>query len=207
MFYVKSSESRSIAERQALYPLLLDADWDSIGLSLRGFHDVTATRRAGGRFNIQHGSNWLARLMARMIRLPKAGLDVPSQVTIRCEPSADVPAGWVEVWERDFGGQKLSSLQWIDSDGGLVERFGRIELSMTIRAENGGLFFDAVRAGIALGRLRIAIPRWFAPRVEGRASCAPLPDDGFGLSVKLFHPIVGLVFAYEGRVAPMDVNP
>lgn len=146
MIDITDADSGPNAEQQALYPVLLGADWNSIGASLRGFHGGVATRRAGGRFNIQHGSNWLARVMARMMRLPAEGSDVTSRLTIRGEPRADVAHGWMEIWERDFGGQKLTSLQWIDSGGGLVERFGRVELSMTIRAENGGLFFKMVRA-------------------------------------------------------------
>jgi Domain of unknown function (DUF4166) len=200
-------DSSFAGEPGALYPLALGEDWHSLDAGLRCFHGVTTARYAAGAFNIQHGSNWLARLLARILRLPAAGVGVPIQVAVHCEPRPKLPHGLVEIWDRNFGSRRLISKQWIDSAGLLVERFGLMELSFMLRAENGGLCFDGTRASIAAGWLRVRMPRWLMPRIEARVACVASPGSGFAVSVRLFVPVLGLLLAYEGCVIPGSAKP
>lgn len=200
-------DSSFASEPGALYPLALGKDWHSIDAGLRCFHGVTTTRYAAGAFDIQHGSNWPARLLARMLRLPAAGLGVPIKVAVHCEPRPELPHGLVEVWDRNFGGRRLTSQQWIDSAGLLVERFGPVEFCFVLRAENGALCFYGTRLSIAVGWSRVRMPRWLTLRIEARAACVPSPGSGFVVSVRLLLPMLGLLLAYEGCIAPGDAKP
>lgn len=205
--YTSSYTSSLASEPGALYPLALGKDWHSIDAGLRCFHGVTTTRYAAGAFNIQHGSNWPARMLARILRLPAAGLGVPIKLAVHCETRPELPHGLVEVWDRNFGGRRLTSQQWIDSAGLLVERFGLMEISFMLRAENGALCFYGTRSSIAAGWLYVRTPRWLTLRVEARAACVPFPGNGIAVSVKLLLPVLGLLLAYEGCVAPGSAPP
>jgi hypothetical protein len=196
----------SSAELHALYPLALGEDWRNMDAGLRRFHCVTTPRHAVGVFNIQHGSNWPARLLASMFRLPAEGPGVPVSVAIHCEPRPQLPHGLVEVWDRTFGGQRLISRQWINSAGRLVERFGLMELDLMLSVETGALCFNSAGAAIAFGPLSVKMPRWLAPRVEARVVCLPSPASQFAVSVRLFHPILGLLLSYKGSIAPTDTQ-
>jgi len=195
------------SEPRALCPFAMGKDWNGIDAGLRRFHGVTTPRYAAGAFNIQHGSNWPARMLARILRLPAAGLGVPIQLAVHCEPRPELPHGLVEVWDRNFGGRRLTSEQWIDSTGLLVERFGLMEISFILRAENGALCFYGTRSSIAAGWLRVRMPRWLTPRIEARAACVPSQENGIAVSVRLLLPVLGLLLAYEGCVAPGSAKP
>ena len=195
-----SGESAFAAELVPLYPLALGDDWNSLDASLRRFHGVVATRHAAGTFNVKHGCNRGARRVARILRLPAAGLGVPVHLAIRCEPRQHLPHGLVEIWERNFCGCTLTSHDWIDSAGLLVERFGLLELSLRLHVQNGALCFSGIRVSVVVGRLRLRLPRWLAPIVDARTSGVSSPEGGFAVSVKLSHPMFGLLLAYEGWV-------
>jgi hypothetical protein len=197
----------SSAELQPLYPLALGENWPNMDAGLRAFHGVTTPRHAVGVFNIQHGSNWPARLLASIFRLPAEGQAVPIRVAVHCEPKPKFPHGLVEVWDRTFGRRRFISQQWINSAGRLVERFGLVEFDLTFSVDAGALCFNSAGAGLALGLLRAKMPRWLGPRIAARVACLPSPASKLAVSVRLYHPILGLLLSYEGSIAPTDTRP
>lgn len=107
------------------------------------------------------------------------------------------PAGDGERWLRAFGDRPLHSAQWRSGDL-LVEGLGLVQCWFRLHAEGGALVFEHVRSTLGLRGLGLPLPRWLAPRIEGRAG--PLRDE-VHVDVRIFAPIAGLLVAYEGRVA------
>src|SRR5262249_21079516 len=125
-------------------------------------HDSDGTVHAVGVFQVRHGSNRLARTLARLARLPAAGeaVDVRLQVTAREES---------EEWRRTFAGHPLVSMQSYRPDGRLdgvmVERMGIIEMRFRLEVTGGALNYHTVGAAVRFGSLHIPLPSWFSPCV------------------------------------------
>jgi len=103
--------------------------------------------------------------------------------------------GQCEVWERDFDGLRVASVQ--RPDGLLLaEVFGRLAICFRLESQDGGLRFVQERAQVRLGAIHLLIPSIVAPRVS--ASETPVGDNGFKANVSVRVPVVGLILAYEG---------
>lgn len=138
-----------------------------------------------GVFVVRWGSNLAARALARVLRLPRPGEDVPVRVHILRTPGR-------ERWVRWFGERRIESVQFL-SRGELVERVGPLRLRCRLETSDGALRF--VHTGASLGLVRL--PRAIAPRVESRV----VELGGLmHVSVRVEAPLVGTVFAYEGCV-------
>ncbi|WP_437313306.1 DUF4166 domain-containing protein [Sorangium sp. So ce385] len=175
----------------ALYPALLGAAWAALAPPVQALHAGGA--RARGRFRVRRGRGLAARLLAALLRMPAAAEDVV--VTLAVEPSGDG-----ERWIRSFGGRLLCSSQWRSGEL-LVEALGLIQCWFRLRAEGGALVFEQARSTFGLRGFGLPLPRWLAPRVEGRAE--PSRDE-VRVDVRIFAPIAGLLVAYEGRVTGED---
>ena len=74
------------------------------------------------------------------------------------------PEGDELVWRRDF-----------EIDGGrIAERRGPIELRLRVTVHDGGIEYRCDGARLRVGSLRIPLPSFLAPRVEGRVYEGPL---------------------------------
>ncbi|WP_437826707.1 DUF4166 domain-containing protein [Sorangium sp. So ce1153] len=171
----------------ALYPALLGAAWAALALPVQRLHAGGA--RARGRFRVRRGRGLAARLLAALLRMPEAAEDVA--VTLVVEPSADG-----ERWIRTFGARLLRSSQWRSGDL-LVEALGLVQCWFRLRADGGALVFEQVGSTFGLRGFGLPLPRWLAPRVEGRAEAA---SEEVHVDVRIFAPIAGLLVSYEGRV-------
>lgn len=176
----------------SLYAALLGPAWATLAPEVRALHAGGAEAR--GRFRVLHGAGWLARVLARVLRMPPAsdGIDV----TLLVER---LRGG--ERWTRWFGDRRLRSLQW-SRRGQLVEGYGGVQCVFRLEAEGGALVFRQVGARVGLRAVALPLPRWLAPRVQGRASPG---DDGVRVDIRIHAPLLGLIVAYEGCVAPAGV--
>src|SRR5262249_40026359 len=82
------------------------------------------------------------------------------------------------------------------SDGGLLERFGWLELRLRLTAAEGTLRYEPAGAALRLGRWRLPLPAALAPTV--RAVEAPGADGATRVNVEVALPGVGLLIAYDG---------
>src|SRR5215475_9681357 len=145
-----------------LYPKLLGASWSDLDSAIQRLHDSDGTVRAVGVFQVRHGTSRLARILARLARLPAAGeaVDVRLQVTAR-EKS--------EEWRRTFAGRPLLSIQYYRPDGRLdgvmVERMGIVEMRFRLEVAGGSLNYQTVSAGLRFGSLYVPLPYWLRPCV------------------------------------------
>ena len=90
-------------DRAPLYRRVLGEAWNSLPAPLQVMHDVTSERIADGVAVIERGSGWLARLAAFILRLPRAGRDIPIIVSFQARRG-------FEYWQRDFAGRSFSTV-------------------------------------------------------------------------------------------------
>jgi len=148
-----------------------------------------------GAFDVRWGEGRLARALARLTGLPRAGGQVPTELEVT--PDADG-----EIWQRRFGSDFLTTRQW-EENGRLMERAGRFELGFRLEASNAELVFQQTRAWLRLGPARLPLPRWLAPRVRARAGPAS-GAEGMQVRVEVSLPGVGVLCSYQGSLLRME---
>ncbi|HEV3492360.1 MAG TPA: DUF4166 domain-containing protein, partial [Reyranella sp.] len=143
--------------------------------------------KAEGRSTVERGSGTLARLVALVLRLPKAAADTPVSVQFDASDGA-------ETWTRTFGDAAFSSRQsagrgrWA---GLLCEQFGPLTFAMTLALEGGRLSL-ALRHWSAFA---ISLPMQWGPR----AIAYETAEAGrFRFHVEISHPLTGLIVRYRG---------
>ena len=181
-----------------LYPKLLGAAWASLDDAVRRLHAWGAPVHAVGVFRVRRGSNWLARTLARLGRLPAAGEAVDIQLVVTARADG-------EEWRRTFAGRPLVSLQYERPDGLLAERMGLTEMRFRLEAIGGALAYETTSAALCLGWLRVPLPRWFGARV--RAWERPVGDgDQINVSVEVELPLLGRLIAYDGSLTRVNAQ-
>ena len=178
---------------EPLYRRVLGARYDEMPAPLRHMHDVRDRRAARGRASVERGKGVAARLIAWAFRFPRAGADVPVEVTLTARRGG-------EVWERRFAGRKMVSIQEAGRgamDGLLIERFGPFAFSMTVTVVDGRLRLD-LRDGWLIG---IPLPRLIHPHITAFEHDA---DGRFNFHVDLGLPLVGRIVRYIGWLEQAD---
>lgn len=181
----------------ALYARLIGGSWTEVGEPLRLIHAAGMPVRARGQVRIEHGRNPLARIIARILRLPKPDAAAPVLLTISV-------LGEEEIWHRSFDGRCLDTRQYESSDSSLAERFGVLEFRYRLAPSGGSLLYAQREAAFRLGPLRLRIPARYAPRVEARED--PAGDTRFTVNVRVVLPGVGPLIAYRGTMVVQDGN-
>lgn len=179
-----------------LYPLALGEAWESLPGPLRALHDPSPALDAEGRFTVTRARSPLARLVLALAGMPPAGIDLALRLVIRAQRDH-------QVWDRDFGGFGMRTVQTLLPDGRMSERRGAMELLFHVAAEPAAIVYRPAGARLCLGPLRIPIPSWCGPRVEARAWCAP-GASVMHVSVSISAPLLGPLVTYGGALAPIE---
>jgi hypothetical protein len=181
-----------------LYQTLLGDSWSDLNVAVRRLHDSGETVRAVGIFRVRHGSNWLARAMARLGRLPAAGeaVDVWLQVTAR---------EGAEEWRRTFAGRPLVSAQSNRGSGLLVERMGIMETWFRLEAVGGALKYQTVSVALRLGSLRVPLPFWLSPYFTAWEKAVD-DTNQIHISVDVTVPLLGRLIAYDGILTQVEAQ-
>ena len=174
--------------RAGLYERLVGEGWGGLDEPVRRFH---LCKSGAGTFAVRRGEGRIARIVARLLRLPRGGEAVPLLLSVE-------PHGGGERWRRTFAGKDFVTEQNEHAARLLAERTGPFELLFRLNVEGGALAYRHAGAALRAGRLRLNLPRILAPRVEAweRADeCG-----GVRVSVCVTAPLVGLLIRYEGLV-------
>jgi hypothetical protein len=142
----------------SLYERILGAAWDALDESLRRAHTVERKMTACGDFEVRSGAGRLSRLLARMLRLPRAGRR-EGRLTV-------TPIGTCERWHRQFGSEALVSIQSGLGPGLLAERFGCVEFRFALEIAGTALRYRQLGAHVRIGRMALRIPEAIGPVVE-----------------------------------------
>lgn len=176
---------------QCLHARILGTAWQSVPGVLRAVHGAGPKLTITGAASITRGRGVLARLLARIMRFPAAGENVPVSVTFERHGDCD-------QWTRDFGGQEFSSTFTAGSgryEHLLCERFGPLTFGMA-------LVPDANRLNLVMRRwsfLGLPLPRSLMPSGDSHEFAK---DSQFRFDVEVRLPLAGFVIRYRGFLAP-----
>ncbi len=180
----------------SLLPAYLDdAEWAALPGVVEAIHRPGAVR---GTVAVRHGSNAIARFVARCLRFPppSEGVAVELQVTALEPERALGPMSWA----RTFGTRRMApSIQEITLRG-LRESYGPFACEMMVYAMEGGVRYEPVGGSVRMGRWWMPLPTRIAPRASAEVRAR---GDAAWISVTLALPGIGAVLGYEGEVAPV----
>lgn len=171
----------------SLFRRLLGPAMDGLPPSLLAVHDAANTVVLTGTARVWRSRNPVARLSCELMRLPRAGSDVP--VTIRFTRTSDG-----EIWQRDFGGRTYAS-RLSARRGRMVERMGPATSVFRLSVEADALVLELT----AFSFLGVPLPAFLRPR------CRAVERDTGGLfsfDIPAGLPWLGPVIHYSGRLAP-----
>lgn len=171
-----------------LYARLVGDGWGGLDEPVRRLH---LRARGAGNFAVRRGTGRVARVVARLMRLPPSGESVPLLLSIE-------PHGGGERWRRNFAGREFVTEQGEHAGPLLSERAGPFELLFRLSVEAGALLYRHEGAAVRVRGLRVRLPRLLAPRVEAWER----GDEGGGVRVAVCvtAPLAGLLIRYEGLV-------
>jgi hypothetical protein len=155
----------------------------------------TGTLRGAGWFTIRHGERGPSRLLARLMRLPSAGNDVPVKLVV-------TPHERGEQWHRTFGPTPFITEQRA-VEGLMVERIGPTEVRYRLEVAGGALYYRHTGTALRLGPIRLPLPHWLAPHLTARESAMP-DEKSTHISVKVTLPLIGLLISYKGYIEIQD---
>ena len=177
----------------ALYPRVLGSSWLELAAAVRRAHlnPGEVSLRGTGSFQVRHGTGRPGRLLAWLLRMPPATETAKTRLVV-------TPLGRGERWERSFDDRFLVTTQREAREGGLIERFGMLELRFRLEVQDGALLFRQVGAELRSGPLHFPIPQRLAPRVEAWEEGAGPDTTHVGVAVTV--PVIGRLISYEGHI-------
>lgn len=184
---IRTRIDERLPESPILFERLLGSRWKALPASVRAVHSG-APLPMSGRATARIGTNLPARLLRRLLGLPRSGRH---DLSVTLESDADG-----ETWTRRFGSARLSSRLTDAGPLGLFEeRFGPVRFAFDLRDVSAGVSWRL--CGWRLGGIRL--PLALAPHVRAGA------EDAGGLyrfRVVVAHRWTGLLFAYRGTLVP-----
>ena len=178
-----------------LYARIMGSSWNDLGEPLQCLHGSESTVRAAGHLRIERGLHPLARLFARLLRLPHPNASADVRLVIAHGRDG-------EHWVRTFDGRRLDTWQYPWHDG-LAERFGVLEFRFRLLVSGGSLSY--AHADVFLcWPVRLRIPERWAPCVEARED--PRGAKRVQVDVRVRLPRVGLLISYAGIVEVTDTR-
>ncbi len=179
-----------------LYRDILQDRWNEVNPKVRKSHLSGEELHADCCLDVVGSSNFLGRIIGRLVSLPASMNSAPVHLLIRSSPEG-------EIWERSFPDCRLNSVQFPSSDGSLVDRFGIIAFSFRLETCNGGILHHHTGTYLIGGRFHLRLPRFASPRIISHEEPDP-GEDASRISVSLSLPVLGHLLTYSGIVRPMS---
>lgn len=185
----RPGNARAAIHPTSIYPRLLEGAWEAVSESVREAHFDGREVHLEGDLDLEVGRGLLARLLRRLLGLPR--------VAGRVRAALEIAGDWREErWFRTLGSWRLLTVQ--SCGGGLLcERFGPLELRFALFPSGGGLRYRQRAARLRLGGLAFPLPRRLAPAVAARE----MPGKERGttrIHVRLGAPLAGFLLSYRG---------
>lgn len=165
---------------ETLYSRLLQEQFTQLPALLQHFH-LQAGQRWQGRSEVVWSQSQLLRALLRLAGMPRAGSDVPLEVTVELR-------GHTEIWRRSFAGRKMRSDQRL-SPRGLYETAGPWGLDLDCAVQDSTLVLHN-RVTRILG---LPLPSGLGLAVEGKEW-----EEGGS-----FHFDVSIGFRFGQRIFPL----
>ncbi|KMO10683.1 SDR family oxidoreductase [Methylobacterium platani] len=174
-----------------LYRDVLGPAFDALPAPVRALHDGAGSRRWTGSARVRRGSGPVARLVCGLVGFPEPGRDVPVEVVF-------APEAGGERWTRTIGNKTFASVQEAGTGRDrylLIERFGIAAFALALVHDGDRLLFVPRRWSL----LGVPMPRFLLPSGE---SVETERDGRFAFDITVRAPLVGLIVAYRGTLAP-----
>jgi hypothetical protein len=175
-----------MSSAEPLFERALGTTFRQMPAVVRELHRPRGATSFEGIGQIDGAANFVAALAAWLFRFPRAGIDVPVEVTI--EPHANH-----ERWQRRFGRAGFTSILAIDTRTcQLTERFGPVRCTLKIECHADGLDMriDAARL------LGLPLPRFLTPWTRAYER---IDQEGrFTFDVEIGLPGIGRLVRYRG---------
>jgi hypothetical protein len=165
-----------------LYRTILGTKFERLAPVLQEFHDKANS--AEGVFTVTHDPRILSKILVRVMRLPRAGTNLPLKLEVTTESGS-------ETWIRQLGVSKLVSHQ-SEHEGYLIERTGPLKFRFKVSESNGGM--DFVQDGCSI--LGIELPQALSPIVNAKIT----PNSGGWhviVAISIFR--LGTICQYDGE--------
>lgn len=172
-----------------LYRKVLGTAFAELPDQVRAIHEGTGTRKWAGQAEVRRGKGWGAHAIAWLLGFPGAADRIPVSVSFS-------PHQGGELWTRNFGGRKFTSIQECGTgrnDYLLVERFGPISVALALVLDEGRLFLVPRRWSL----LGMPLPAFLLPR---GTSFETQENGKFRFDVEISLPVLGLIVAYKGEL-------
>jgi len=177
-----------------LYRRVMGEAWQRLAPPVQALHGGSGQTRFAGTFNVKRSNSALVNILMKPMALPDAGSAVPLTLVIAAGDQG-------ETWQRTFAGKPLITEQVAADSQRIRESVASGYLWFRPGEDAGCLVFDQVAFAAKLGPLVIPIPGWLAPRVTVREE-AVVGKTGVHATVRVAHPLLGLLIEYEGYVEP-----
>ncbi len=129
--------------------------------------------------------NFLARMICRLLKLPKAGTKV--ELRVEADHQADIV-----YWNRNFAGQQMNTRFRRQGDY-VYESLGPVKLFFYLENKNGALIYNLKR--VALWGMRL--PLFIAPKLSAfEKACA----GKYSFKVLISLPVIGKLIEYHGEL-------
>jgi hypothetical protein len=156
-------------------------------------HATTPRVVAVGTGTVTRGTNFLSRLLAKVHRLPAAGVDRPLTVTFETAKNG-------ERISRSYPDATLTTHQSAGGPVGsllLAERFGPFALSIRLSADEQGIDFALI--GVRWHGVRLPRSAWPRLQASERAD-----GETYRFHVRIDLPLLGRLIEYRGalRITP-----
>ncbi len=172
-----------------LFGRLLGAKFDALPEPIRSMHAVSSLQASEGHCTVARGRNRIARLIAALLRLPSDCPEAQIQVYMHRH-------GASEAWERRIATRSfVSRLRGLDGRH-VVETIGPVAFHFELLA-NASKLSMVLRGARIFG---IAWPERLWPRISAHETVV---DGKFHFDVSAALPLIGLVVAYHGTLAPV----
>jgi hypothetical protein len=174
-----------------LYQRLMGDAWTLIAPPIRAMHTTDGSFHVRGRFDIEHGEHAVARLIARILDLPRQGASVDTRLAVTAGAAG-------EQWLRTFDGRRLETRQFTPDGCELVERFRVLEVRFLLQSSGESLDYVQRSSAIAIGHVRVPLPKVCAPHVDARED--PAGPGAIRVHVRVTLPAIGTLIVYQGLI-------
>jgi Domain of unknown function (DUF4166) len=172
-----------------LYRRIIGSAWSNLAEPVQRFHLIDGEVCFHGNFSVGHGTNFLARLLVRLLQMPDAGQNLNTCLVVTALADG-------ERWRRTFGESDFVTEQH-ECDGNLHEYLGMMEFCFHLDVFRGVLIYQHSKTALRFGSLRVPLPRLLAPRIVA-SEWAPANESRVHGSVRVTAPIIGLLITYKG---------
>ena len=176
----------------ALYQLIIGDDWRNLDTAVQRLHSGGRVTRGTGSFTVTHGKRRLARLMAKILRMPAVGENINVSLVVTAHPGG-------ERWHRTFAGKPFITEQRDDDCKFLVERNKGVDVWFRLAVIDGALLYQQTKAALNIGPWRLPLSRRLSSYIVATERAAA-DKSSVQVSVHVTAPLIGLLIEYEGNI-------